>query len=141
MLTDHPFTSDIGDSYSSVDYHGPNSPHPTPQEPLGVPFPGHTWASINSDDPNWVGHIVNMVLDERRDFLVFDYAIGGDRVENLEYQVNRGFQTIRDRPNWAPWTAEDSLFGQSSHLTYLHKSLIYLLPCSHMDRNQRLRVC
>ncbi|VDB83053.1 unnamed protein product [Peniophora sp. CBMAI 1063] len=100
----------FGDSYSSVDYDGLQSPHPTWQEPLGVPFPGRTWASMNKDDPNWVGHLVNMIADERQDLLVFDYAKGGDRVENFDYQVNKGFQTIRDKPEWAPWTAGDSLF-------------------------------
>lgn len=95
-----------------MDYDGPKSPHPTSQEPLGVSFPGRTWANVNGDDVNWVGHVVNMISDERRDLLVYDYAVGGDRVENLEYQVGRGFQTIRDRPEWAPWTAADSLFGE-----------------------------
>ncbi|KZV69485.1 carbohydrate esterase family 16 protein [Peniophora sp. CONT] len=101
----------FGDSYSSVDYNGTKSPHPTPQEPLGVPFPGRTWASINGDDANWVGFIVNTIADERKDLLVYDYAVGGDRVESLERQVGRsGFETIRDKPDWAPWTAADSLF-------------------------------
>ena len=95
-----------------MDYDGPRSPHPTPQEPLGVPFPGRTYASLDKDDLNWVGFVLNTISDERQDLLVYDYAKGGDRVEHLQYQVGRGFQTIRDRPDWAPWAEVNSLFGK-----------------------------
>ncbi|KAF9224339.1 hypothetical protein BS17DRAFT_779653 [Gyrodon lividus] len=59
-------TSSSGDSYSAVGYSIQGHPHPTPSNPLGIPFPGHTyatqrwsWVRVDTkEQPNWVGHLI-----------------------------------------------------------------------------------
>jgi len=56
----------FGDSYSSVGYLIRTHPHPTPSNPLGIPFPGETYATqrqlwrrvASEEQPNWVGHLI-----------------------------------------------------------------------------------
>ncbi|KAF9246887.1 hypothetical protein BU15DRAFT_57848 [Melanogaster broomeanus] len=61
--------SSSGDSYSAVGYSPESHPHPTPSNPLGIPFPGHTyatqrqgWISVGPEQPNWVGHLLTKYL-------------------------------------------------------------------------------
>jgi hypothetical protein len=97
-----------GDSYSAVGYNS-SSPHPTQLEPLGVPFPGDTWTEPGR--ANWVGHLIRN-YSPNPSLLIYDYAVGGDTVSGVEYQVRAHFQpTAAKKPDWAPWTADDSLFG------------------------------
>lgn len=47
------------------------------------------------------------------DFLVYDYAIGGHRVDGVVYQVqNRFIPDIGEKPEGVKWSADDSLFGE-----------------------------
>ncbi|KAJ7717971.1 hypothetical protein B0H16DRAFT_1610024 [Mycena metata] len=95
----------FGDSYSDVGY-DPSCDLPTPEEPLGVEFPGITYAE--PDSPNWVGHLITNYSPT---LLVYDYAKGGARVYNVKSQIQATFiRHIGQRPPWAPWAAEDTLF-------------------------------
>ena len=67
-----------------------------------------------------------MIHDERQDLLTYDYAVGGDRVENLEQQVGRGFETIRRKPDWAPWLMGDSLFGKTEAMVRVLQLMSFL---------------
>ena len=64
------------------------SPRPTIEEPLGISFPGSTWAE--SGKANWVGHLVNQLKD-RTSLLVYNFARGGDTTEGVERQIKREF--------------------------------------------------
>ncbi|EMD32721.1 hypothetical protein CERSUDRAFT_118464 [Gelatoporia subvermispora B] len=103
----------FGDSYSSVGYSS-SSPHPTEEEPLGVEFPGgeDTWTT--EGEPNWVGYLVSKHLAGRaagRRPIVFDYAVGGSTLPDVRSQIHEEFlPTAGKKPNWASWSAEDSLF-------------------------------
>lgn len=80
---------------------------PTPENPLGVEFPGFTYAEFK--EPNWVGHLVT----RRPDLLVYDYAEGGSRVKDLKEQVESQFLPYAAKqPAWAPWGSRDSLFSE-----------------------------
>ncbi|EAU88508.1 hypothetical protein CC1G_04214 [Coprinopsis cinerea okayama7 len=120
----------FGDSYSSVFWsHTGFSPssHPTAQHPLGTPFPGSTF---NEEDlPNWVGHLITKYCpaprydpstDDQEDgfaddpLLVYNYARGGDQVSGVARQIRRLFLPIvGTKPEWAPWSENDSLFVTS----------------------------
>ncbi|KAJ7171008.1 hypothetical protein C8R46DRAFT_180647 [Mycena filopes] len=98
----------FGDSYSDVGNGYNSSGIPTPEEPLGVEFPGATYAE--PDSPNWVGHLITN-YSHGATLLVYDYALGGARVYNVRNQMQVTFaRNIGQRPAWAPWTAEDTLF-------------------------------
>lgn len=98
-----------GASYCDVGYNS-KSPHPTHDQPLGVEFPGHTWCEPGK--PNWVGHLVQQIRVHRTtNPLVYDYAIGGDTVDGVRRQVQHEFLPhLAPKPDWAPWTSEDTLF-------------------------------
>lgn len=95
-------------------------PAPTPDEPLGVPFPGYTFTEggeIGFGDshlPNWVGHLVKY----RREagcspMLVYNYAVGGHSVKGGYDQINNWFLPhVGKKPDWAPWASEESLFSK-----------------------------
>ena len=101
-----------GDSYSDVGYRGKSNSRPTLENPLGVPFPGLTWNE--SDQPNWVGHLLNK-RDTDEPLLVFDYAIGGHTVDGIRQQVRLSYiKDIGAKPDWAQWTAHDALFGEKT---------------------------
>lgn len=104
-----------GDSYSSVGYDR-FSPHPTREEPLGIPFPGVTYTE--PDQPNWVGHLVsNYSLNP--ELRVYDFAEGGDGVFGVSLQIrNQYMRALALKPEWAPWCAEDSLFGEYMDLVF-----------------------
>jgi len=81
------------------------SPNPTRDNPFGIAFPGLTYNEQAL--PNWVGHFVT----GRPELLVYDYAFGGSTVSGVKNQVLRQFaQHVGQKPEWAPWTAEDTLF-------------------------------
>jgi len=102
----------FGDSYSDVGYSSdPNSP-PTDENPLGVEFPGQTWAE--EDAPNWVGYLATEFNKSR--LLVFDYALSGAIARDLCHrQVERSFLkgagNQAARPESAKeWNAGNALF-------------------------------
>jgi len=115
----------FGDSYSSVGY-APNEPNPTAAHPLGVPYPGEDlWTDVTGDDkfpelqPNWVGILISKYAPGQKyiprsqtsSILVYNYAIGGDSVAGVGIQIKRRFiPHVGQKPDWAPWTSEDTLF-------------------------------
>jgi hypothetical protein len=103
------YTNNIsGDSYCDVGYTS-NSPHPTPEEPLGVEYPGITWAE--PEEPNWVGYMVTE-YNPKNSLLVYNFAVGGDTIDGVRRQIHTEFlPTLAVKPGWAPWTAEDTLFS------------------------------
>ncbi|KZT70153.1 carbohydrate esterase family 16 protein [Daedalea quercina L-15889] len=96
----------FGDSYSDVGYNV-GEPHPTEESPLGVEFPGTTWAEHGQ--PNWVGHLVtNYPLGP---LLVYDFARGGDTINGVHQQIERGFLPhLAEKPNWCAWAENNTLF-------------------------------
>ncbi|KAI0365129.1 hypothetical protein BV20DRAFT_1102819 [Pilatotrama ljubarskyi] len=108
----------FGASYCDVGYNS-KAPHPTPEKPLGVEFPGNTWCGHPDEnsksfifEPNWVGHLVELVRQRHSStLLVYDYALGGDRVEGVKRQIHHDFLPhLAPKPDWAPWTSADTLF-------------------------------
>jgi len=98
----------FGDSYCDVGYEYENASIPSYDQPLGVEFPGATYAE--PDEPNWVGHLVTNYAPTDQ-LLVYDYAKGGARVYSVKNQIQIMFKLqIGQKPAWAPWTAEDTLF-------------------------------
>ncbi|KAI0054146.1 carbohydrate esterase family 16 protein [Auriscalpium vulgare] len=98
----------FGDSYSAVGYHK-GAQRPTPQNPVGVPLPGYSYNE--PDGLNWVGHLLKSYCGGRDDILVYDYAVGGHRVDGVWKQIQHEFwPSIGSQPSWAPWTADTSLF-------------------------------
>ncbi|KAF7368869.1 Thermolabile hemolysin [Mycena venus] len=98
----------FGASYCDIGYEYTTSPAPSEGRPLGVEFPGDTYAETG--EPNWVGHLITKYGPKTKS-LVYDYAKGGSRVYNVRNQIQVMFnQHIGRKPAWAPWTAEDTLF-------------------------------
>ncbi|KAF7368880.1 Thermolabile hemolysin [Mycena venus] len=98
----------FGDSYSDVGYDYTDASIPSDDEPLGVEFPGATYAE--PDEPNWVGHLITNYAPANQ-LLVYDYAKGGARVYSVKNQIQVMFKSqISQKPPWVPWTAEDTLF-------------------------------
>ncbi|KZT70157.1 carbohydrate esterase family 16 protein [Daedalea quercina L-15889] len=96
----------FGASYCDVGYTS-RSRHPTLENPLGVDFPGHTFAEPGK--PNWVGHLITE--HALSPILVYDYGLGGDRVDGVQRQIEKDFiPNLAPRPSWAPWTEQDTLF-------------------------------
>lgn len=120
-----------GDSYSSVaNFYSKRPPRlPSTADPLGVPFPGENTAMWNEPgSPNWVGHFITKYCAPPRyqpqveaqdgrynedPLLVYDYAVGGDRLPGLQRQIQRQFLPYMTPGPDAPalWTPDDSLFG------------------------------
>ncbi|KAJ7148724.1 hypothetical protein C8R43DRAFT_1088345 [Mycena crocata] len=100
----------FGASYSDVGYeYGDKTSIPTYDQPLGVEFPGATY--VEEGEPNWVGHLITNYNPGPKQLLVYNYAKGGSRVQNVRNQIEVMFlQHIAAKPTWAPWTAEDTLF-------------------------------
>ncbi len=108
-----------GASYCDVGYNS-KAPHPSKQNPLGIEFPGTTWCghydSATSTviyEPNWVGHLLRLVQDQRGHppLLVYDYALGGDRVDGVHRQLHEDFLPhLAIKPDWAPWAPNNTLF-------------------------------
>ncbi|KAJ7694813.1 hypothetical protein B0H17DRAFT_931326 [Mycena rosella] len=99
----------FGASYSDVGYEYNSLNVPSHDMPLGVEFPGATYAE--PDEPNWVGHLITNYAAGAHPLLVYDYAKGGSRVHNVTNQIRVMFKAhIGARPAWAPWAAGDTLF-------------------------------
>ncbi|CAL1704676.1 unnamed protein product [Somion occarium] len=82
--------------------------HPSEEHPLGVVFSGYNWAEDNK--PNWVGYLITEFAPGHN-ILVYDYAVGGDRVDGVVSQIQRHFiPTVGQKPDWAPWSSGDTLF-------------------------------
>lgn len=77
-----------GASYCDVGYDFKTSPRPTIEQPLGVPFPGATWAEPKK--ANWVGHLVTR-LKKQTSLVVYDFAKGGDTTDGVDRQVTKLF--------------------------------------------------
>ncbi|KAF9489400.1 hypothetical protein BDN71DRAFT_322124 [Pleurotus eryngii] len=109
----------FGASYCDVGY-SHQSPHPTPEHPLGVPFPGYTYAE--DGQANWVGHLITEHGPQSSQdpasggpppALVYDYAKGGATVHGVVHQVNDGFLRAGSagwKPEWARWNSNDTIF-------------------------------
>lgn len=90
-----------------------------------MPYPGtELWTDTEvggSHHPNWVGHLVSKYSPGNKyepngtsesSILVYDYAVGGERVAGVLRQVRHQFVPhVGKRPDWAPWTPGDTLFG------------------------------
>jgi len=92
-----------------------NFSHPVSERPLGVEFPGETFAEPGK--PNWVGHLVTKYAP-RRDMLAYCYAIGGARVGGVNTQIRDTFPLqvgLVLKSDWAPshWYPTDTLFGKA----------------------------
>jgi hypothetical protein len=112
--------SPSGASYCQVGYNS-KKPHPTPENPLGVEWPGITYAE--ADKPNWVGHLLAEQHAAKPSLLVFNYSLGGETVFGVERQIESQFlPSAGQKPDWAPWTASDTLFSQ-----FFDFSLIFTL--------------
>lgn len=98
-----------GDSYSAVGYVAGRSLRPRDEEPLGIAFPGNTYAEPQR--PNWVGHLVTN-YSINGPLLVYDYAVGGDDVSGVGRQIQDMFlPRVGKKPSWAPWSSLDTLFS------------------------------
>lgn len=85
-------------------------PRPDKDHPLGNPSPICFWTE-SGNKPNWIGHLVEK-HKANPDLLVYDYAVGGDDVRALEYQVKERFLPYAGKqPEWAPWKSDNTLFG------------------------------
>ncbi|KAF7968233.1 hypothetical protein HWV62_31559 [Athelia sp. TMB] len=106
-----------GDSYSDVgtEFNPQEEPHPTPAEPLGVDFPGRTFAEPGH--PNWLGHLISPSLGKNAERLVYCYAVGGDTVAGVEEQIKERFLPSVGKNLERLWTAEDTLFCQPGDFT------------------------
>ena len=82
---------------------------PNKQTPLGVEFPGVTYAEPGC--ANWVGHLISPPISKGAERLVYGYAVGGARSDGVKGQIlNRFLPNAGKKPDWASWSAEDTLF-------------------------------
>lgn len=125
-----------GDSYSDVDYRIRDCPPPTQDEPLGIPFPGHTWTEDEetgqstygtSNLPNWVGHLIVKRKEEGHPLIAYDYAVGGNTLTGVEVQVEQWFlPNVGANPDWARWDEKDTLFGAIARYVRGQRFLTFL---------------
>jgi phospholipase/lecithinase/hemolysin len=107
----------FGDSYSQTGF-DINSTKPAPGNPLGnPPLPG--WTA--SGGLNWVGFLTSVF--NTTTVLTYNFAYGGattnatlvapyePTVLSLIDQVAEFSGSIASKPSYAPWTAQNSLFG------------------------------
>ncbi|KAJ7263074.1 hypothetical protein C8J57DRAFT_1334618 [Mycena rebaudengoi] len=98
----------FGASYCDVGYDYTTSPTPTREEPLGIRFPGVTYAEPN--EPNWVGLFVTN-HSPNPNLLVYNYSKGGSRVYNVKSQVEEMFlRHFGNISSQSQWTSSDTLF-------------------------------
>ncbi|KAG8902807.1 hypothetical protein FRB99_004106 [Tulasnella sp. 403] len=92
-------TSDVGYSF--------DSPSPSPEKPLGVEFPGITYAEFGK--PNWIGHLIDKYTKSSP--LVYNYAVGGHTLPGYTNQIRLGFlKGPASKQSEIPWAATNSLF-------------------------------
>lgn len=111
----------------------------TEKNPLGVPWPGAGWAE--GHEPIWVNCLAFLCLNlykklirppyapsqpaylvastqkrkKEPPLLVYDYAIGGDTVEQVMVQIEGAFvPRMGMKVSGVEWQSEDSLFGMFS---------------------------
>ncbi|KAF8599471.1 hypothetical protein BDV93DRAFT_449194 [Ceratobasidium sp. AG-I] len=97
----------FGDSYSTVSWAPSTAPNPTPEQPVGVQWPGVT--SVGAFQPNWVGYMTNGF--NTSSLLAYDYAISGNNITGFTSQIQTEFvPTAGQKPDATPWTADNSLF-------------------------------
>jgi len=96
---------DIGSNLSFKD-----TPRPSKDCPLGVEFPGLTYAEVGK--PNWIGHLITEFKPSPSvQPTVHCFAVGGATVHGVARQVQDNFlPTVGQKPDWAPWTSSDTLF-------------------------------
>ncbi len=71
-------------------------------------------------------------------FLVHDYAKGGDTVSGVSHQIRNIFlQGAGKKPEWAPWTSTETLFGKHIFSDYLSD---FSDTFSNVGWNKRLQV-
>ncbi|QRV82804.1 carbohydrate esterase family 16 protein [Ceratobasidium sp. AG-Ba] len=108
----------FGDSYSTVSWSPSSAPVPTPENPIGVPWPGLT--SVGPLQPNWVGYMTNGF--NVSNLLAFDYAIAGNNVTGFTNQIQSEFMpTAGQKPATSPWTADNSVFVSWIGINDLHE--------------------
>jgi len=86
--------------------------HPMPGQPLGIEFPGQTYAEPGK--PNWVGHLVTKHAPHS-EMLAYSYAIGGAMVDGVKSQIRDVFPLEVGKilkSEWAPqhWDPVNTLF-------------------------------
>jgi len=125
-----------GDSYSSVGF-SYGSSLPTASQPLGVSFPGQTFNEPGL--PNWVGHLITKYAPEPRfvpslnemeqdarclesSLLVYDYAEGGSRMENVREQIRYSFlpTVAKTEGNWGDVCPINTLFSKFAPPHFTH---------------------
>jgi hypothetical protein len=144
-----------GDSYSSVGFNYDSSP-PTVSQPLGVSFPGQTYNEPGL--PNWVGHLITKYAPEPRfvpslketeqdvrclesSLLVYDYAQGGSKTENVLEQIRYSFlpTVAKTEGNWDDVCLINTLFSKFAPPYFTHSysfPRILILFCSYLGRYQ-----
>ncbi|PPQ90160.1 hypothetical protein CVT25_012471 [Psilocybe cyanescens] len=117
----------FGDSYSDVGYTTFRTRvTPSAAQPLGMEFPGMTFNEEGL--PNWVGHLISKYCPPPRfnpslkpqeqdkqymqsPILVYDYAIGGQTVDGVRFQIENYFLPhLGTNPPEATWNASNSIF-------------------------------
>jgi hypothetical protein len=88
--------------------------HPIPGQPLGIKFPGDTFAEPGM--PNWVGHLVTKHA-LHGSIMAYCYALGGATVDGVNRQIRDTFPLDVGKnlkSEWAPpdWNPTDTLFGE-----------------------------
>jgi hypothetical protein len=88
--------------------------HPIPGQPLGIQFPGNTFAEPGM--PNWVGHLVTKHA-LHGEIMAYCYAVGGATVDGVNRQIRDTFPLEFGKnlkSEWAPldWNPTDTLFGE-----------------------------
>lgn len=82
----------------------------------------------DSTNPNWVGHLVTSrrLRAQQQPLLVYDYAVGGHTLSGVQSQINLWFLPhVAQKPDWAPWTADESLFSECSTVIQSCNSMTY----------------
>jgi hypothetical protein len=113
-----------GASYCDIGHLSPLK-KPNANNPLDIKFPGICWTEDGK--PNWVGHLITKHYPHPRfdpskaeqskeyldnPLLVYNYARGGEMVDGVGRQINQYFLPgVGQKPDWAPWTSENTLFG------------------------------
>ena len=86
---------------------------PVPGQPLGIEFPGETFAEPGM--PNWVGHLITKYAPHG-EMLAHCYAMGGAMVGSVIAQIRDVFPLQvggKLESDWAPreWDSTNTLFG------------------------------
>lgn len=121
-----------------AEYNPRREPCPTSEEPLGVPFPGHTYAE--EDQPNWLGYAVSSPLKGDAERLVYSYAGGGDTVNIVKGQIiDRFLPQVSAAAAAGTWSAtpQNTLYWLVQSLANFEKWLAnkHILSSKHLGWN------